>query len=91
MAYHGPAAKQRLTLEAEIVPVRQVVDTPDKAEWVRFLLPALAPEVDWDGVDALLADHRRELREARDAEIERIDQELTALQERRQALAMQRV
>ena len=74
-------------LQIRIITDPAPVAPEGERDLVRFMLPTLAAEVDWDGIDEILSETKARLERQCDAELRRVDRQLRELQEKRQNLA----
>ena len=74
-------------IAANDVPVASEV----KRDLVRFMLPILVPDVDWDAIDGALAEGKRRVRQRHEERVREVEDRIARLQEQRLCLAREAV
>jgi hypothetical protein len=74
-------------IAANDVPVASEV----KRDLVRFMLPILVPDVDWDAIDGALAEGKQRVRQRHEERVREVEDRIARLQEQRLCLAREAV
>jgi hypothetical protein len=78
-------------LEAVVVQDGLPVASEAKRDLVRFMLPILVPEVDWEAVEGALAEGRQCTMQRREAQVRELEDRIARLQSERMSLLREAV
>ena len=82
----GRPPSKPIELQAVIVADDVPVPSEVKRDLVRFMLPILVPEVDWDAVEGLLAESQQRTEQRHHRNVRELESRIARLQEERLGL-----